>query len=292
VEIMKILITGGAGNLGKALAAELRGEEHGLHIFDLPHSDFSFYEGWEDARVFKGDILDPASVRVALDGVDMLFHLAAILPPASEVDKQQTLRVNVDGTRVLLEALSIDPAPCIVFASSVSVYGDTSRMREPVGVDHPVNPNDWYAESKVACERLLHESGHPYVNLRISGIAIPEFLDPPEPWPFMGDQRIELMPMSDLVHVLASLVAYERALNKTLIIAGGPTWQVTGEHYVRRWGEIMEIPFEEMSFQESPGWLNWYDTAESQKILNYQKTSLEDFFGELQTAVAEALSED
>jgi len=52
----------------------------------------------------------------------------------------------------------------------------------------------------------------------------------------------------------------------------------------------MEIPLEEMGFMDRPGWLNWYDTGESQSLLNYQKTSLDAFFKQLQGAVEEALA--
>ncbi len=287
----EILITGGAGNLGRKLALSLREGGHGLRLMDLPSCDFSFFDGWENTRLFRGDILDPDSLSEGLAGVDVVYHLAAILPPDSEIDRDRTFQVNVDGTRNLLEACaSSGMAPRIVFASSVSVYGDTSQSSEIIGIEHPVNPNDLYAMSKVECERILMESSLPYVNLRISAIAIPEFLDPPEPWPFTSEQRIELVVLADLVEAMVSLVENESASGRTLIIAGGPTWQVHGESYVRRWGEIMEIPMEEMSFQDSAGWLNWYDTEESQKLLNYQRTSLEVFFQQLKGAVDEAMA--
>lgn len=287
----EILITGGAGNFGRGLAEALRAQGHALRILDLPSCDFSFFDGWEDTRVLPGDILDTASLQQALDGVDWLLHLAAILPPASEVDRNRTFRVNVDGTRSVLEACaSLRKPPRLVFASSISVYGDTTAHTDLIGADHPVAPTDIYAESKAVSEKDLKASGLPYVNLRISAISIPAFLDPPEPWPFQPAQRIELVALSDLVTAMVSLVGVEEALGRTLIIAGGPTWRVTGEAYVRRWGEIMEIPFEEMRFLDRPGWLNWYDTSESQRLLGYQKTPLDAFFQQLEAAVAEALA--
>ena len=81
----EILITGGAGNFGRGLAEALREQGHALRILDLPSCDFSFFDGWEKTRVLPGDIMDTASLKETLEGVDWLFHLAAILPPAAEV---------------------------------------------------------------------------------------------------------------------------------------------------------------------------------------------------------------
>lgn len=287
----EILITGGAGNFGRSLAYALREKGHGIRIFDLPSCNFDFFKGWEHARICTGDILEPASIGEALDGVELIYHLAAILPPTSEVDRVKTFQVNVDGTRNLLEAcVSSGLTPRIIFSSSVSVYGDTHGEKELIKADHPVNPNDLYAESKVQAEQVLMASGLPFVNLRISGIVIPAFLDPPEPWPFMRDQRIELLTLGDLIHAMVNVVEIDSAPNSTLLLAGGKSWQVTGEDYVRRWGEIMDIPLEEMGFMDRPGWLNWYDTSESQALLKYQRTSLDTFFRELEIAVEEALA--
>lgn len=287
----EILITGGAGNLGRSLARALRDLGHGLRIVDLPSCDFGFFDGWGETRIFAGDILDRGFLRKAVDGVDRIVHLAAILPPASEVNRERTFRVNVEGTQSLLDAASLASSrlPTVIFASSVSVYGDTSRFEGRIGPDYPVGPNDWYAQSKVEAEEILKSSGVPYVNLRISAIVIPAFLDPPEPWPFKREQRIELVALSDLVRAMVRLAGMEKAAGRNLIVAGGQSWQMTGGEYVRAWGDIMDIPLEEMSFLDRPGWLNWYDTRESQALLGYQETALEDFLTELKAAVVEAL---
>jgi len=288
----EILITGGAGNLGRSLAEALRREGHGLRIQNLSSCDFSFFEGWERTRILPGDILDRGFLREALEGVDWIFHLAAILPPASEKDRERTFRVNVEGTRSLLDAAASasSGSPTLALASSVSVYGDTSPHEGLITPDRPARPNDIYAQSKAEAEALVLASGLPFVNLRISAVVIPAFLDPPEPWPFTRQQRIELVPLSDLVIAMARMAGREDLAGRTLILAGGPAWQVRGEDYVRRWGDIMDIPLEEMSFLDRPGWLNWYDTGESQALLEYQQTTLDAFFEELAAVVAEALA--
>jgi nucleoside-diphosphate-sugar epimerase len=286
----KILITGGAGNFGRSLACALKDRNVDLRLLDLPSCDFSFCEDWPNARAIPADILQPASLKDALNGVDLVYHLAAILPPASEQNRELTFRVNVEGTQNLVDACtSTGQISSLIFASSVSVYGNTSQEKELIKADHPINPFDWYAESKVKAEQVLMDSGIPFVNLRISGIVIPAFLDPPEPWAYMSDQRIELLSLGDLIKALVNLEGLKKAKGQTLLMAGGSSWQVTGEEYVRRWGEIMEIPLKEMSFMDQPGWLNWYDTSKSQTLLNYQQTSIDAFYGELKQAVQEAL---
>jgi UDP-glucose 4-epimerase len=287
----EILITGGAGNFGRTLAQAFKRQGHGLRILDLPSCDFSLFDDWENTRIIPGDILDPGSLKEHLEGADWVFHLAAILPPVSETNREITFKVNVDGTRSLLDACaSLSKVPKVVFASSISVYGDTTGEEGVIGPDHPVKPTDWYAESKVEAEKILFTSGLPYVNLRISAIVIPAFLDPPEPWSFQNDQKIELVTLGDLVEAMTSLERLEKALNRTLIISGGEKWQMTGESYVNRWCEIMEIPTEEMIYMDRPGWLNWYDSIQSQGLLEYQNTTPEAFFKDLEAAVVEALA--
>ncbi|MFO7963602.1 MAG: NAD(P)-dependent oxidoreductase [Desulfobacterales bacterium] len=286
-----ILITGGAGSFGRMLAAMLKDQGHHLRIFDLPSCDYDVFDGWENTTIHRGDILAPESLKNAVNGVDLVFHLAAVLPPGSEVDRERTFMINVEGTRVLLNACSqTSNPPDVVFTSSVHVYGDSDGSERPIGPDDPPRPKDWYAQSKVEAEKILFGSNLNFVNLRISGVVIPAFLDPPEPWAFQKDQKIELICLKDLATAMAALPGKTEAFGKTLILAGGKSWQVTGREYVSRWGEIMEIPLDEMHFLDHPGWFTWYDTHESQRILAYQNTTLDDFFTELEKAVQEALS--
>ena len=85
-----ILITGGAGSVGRQLASMFLEEERRVRIFDLPFMDFTGLDEDPNVEVYKGDITDPKSVSKAAEGISGVLHLAAILPPNSEKDKEFT----------------------------------------------------------------------------------------------------------------------------------------------------------------------------------------------------------
>ena len=79
-----ILITGGAGSVGRSLVALCRANNHTVRVFDLPVCDFTGLEGEAGIEVVKGDITQAATVEQAVQGVAAVMHLAALLPPVSE----------------------------------------------------------------------------------------------------------------------------------------------------------------------------------------------------------------
>jgi nucleoside-diphosphate-sugar epimerase len=258
---------------------------------DIEAADFSPFEDEDDFEIIKGDIRDAALIERSVDGCSAVFHLAAILPPVSEENRALTTAVNVDGTRVLIEACRKAGSIPLIFSSSVSTYGDTSGEEPPIRVDHEQKALNIYPESKIEAEKLVREADLPYVILRIAGIAVPAFLDPPDPWPFTPEQRVEFVALNDLVTAMVNLVDNSAAHGKIFNLAGGKSWQVLGKEYARRYCETLEIAFESQTYYEKPGWLDWYDTAESRAILSYQNTSFDDFHAMLRAAMEEALGE-
>ena len=131
---MHVVITGGAGFIGKKLASALlqrgaletaagRQAIERLTLFDVAHATGLP----EDPRLAStaGDITDLAEVHQAIgDDVGGVFHLAAIVSANAEEDFDLGMRVNLEGTRNVLEACRALPRPArLVFASSVAVYG-------------------------------------------------------------------------------------------------------------------------------------------------------------------------
>lgn len=287
-----ILITGGAGSVGRQLAGMFLAEGRPVRIFDLPFMDFSGLEGEANVEVVKGDITEKVAVEKAVDNVGGVLHLAALLPPNSERDRDKTFAVNVEGTRNISESLkSQQSGATLVFTSSISTYGDTSKEPDSIKINQPQNAIDIYAESKIAGEQILIRSGVNFVILRIASIAVPAFLEPPEPWPFTPDQRVEMVHRDDVADAIKSAVDTEEAVGNVFNIAGGSTWRLTGRDYVRDFFNFMGAPVEMAIYREKPGWNDWYDTVESQKILNYQNRSYAYYSGEMKAIVEEMMAE-
>ena len=288
-----ILITGGAGSVGRQLVEMFATDGRPVRVFDLPTMDFSGLEGREGVEIVRGDIADADGVHAAIAGAGAVLHLAAILPPNSERDRSLTFRVNVDGTRNIIAGMErANPDARLVFTSSISTYGDTSADEPPIRASRAQSAIDIYADSKIAGERLIAESRLTNaVVLRIAGIAVPAFLAPPDPWPFMADQRVEMVHRDDVADALHAAAAAPDAGGKTLNIAGGPTWQLRGRDYARDFYEIMGAPIELATYRESPGWMDWYDTEESQRILACQNRSYQHYLDEMRAIVQAMMGE-
>ena len=288
-----VLITGGAGSVGRQLVEMFTAAGQPVRIFDLPTMDFSGLEGRSGAEIIQGDITDANCVRDAVDGASAVLHLAALLPPGSERDRDLTFRVNVGGTGNVLSAMeAVNPDARLVFTSSISTYGDTSADDPPVRVSHSQSAIDVYADSKIEGERLIADSSlQNSVVLRIAAIAVPAFLEPPTPWPFMEKQRVEMVHRDDAADALFASATALEAGGRVLNVGGGPTWQLRGRDYVRDFFDVMGAPVEMASYRETPGWMDWYDTEESQRILGYQNRSYQHYLGEMR-AIIQAMMEE
>ncbi len=126
-----ILISGGAGFIGSHLTMELLQHGYQVRILDSltprVHGPERRRPDHLDRRaeVFVGDIRDPHCVQEALDGIDAVIHLAAVVGDRSSMYRiEKYMSVNTAGTAVLLEALLDHPVERLVVASSSAVYGE------------------------------------------------------------------------------------------------------------------------------------------------------------------------
>ena len=229
---MKVLVTGALGNIGFSTVEALLVEGHDVVAFDLESRRARQLASGFDGRVqfVWGDITNPESLRFALDGVDAVIHLAAIIPPATERAPGLAQKVNVDATRSLIAEMEASPtASRLVFASSVGIFGDVQDREPPLRVDTPVCPTDEYGRHKVACEQAIRQSRLRWSILRLAAVT-PIHLQAQDPsimFEFSPDARFEFLHPADAGIAFARAVACEESIGETLYIAGGASCRMT-----------------------------------------------------------------
>lgn len=178
---MRILVTGGAGFIGSHFSEHLLASGHELVVLDrfdellyaasIKEQNLESLMGQPGFSLVRGDILDADLVEslFAGHGFSALVHLAALAGVRPSISRPaEYMRVNVEGTAVLLEAARRHGVEKVVVASSSSVYGTVteppSREEDLAAADAPVSP---YAASKRATE-LLCQTWHQLYGLPIT----------------------------------------------------------------------------------------------------------------------------
>lgn len=178
---MKIVITGGSGFIGRRLAARLlqRDDIEGLTLFDVqPYRGTPFRDG----RVTEvtGDISDESTVEKLIAAeTSSVFHLGAVVSAGAEADFDLGMRVNLDGTRNVLEACrKLSRAPRLVFGSSEAVYG--GNLPAVIDDETPLYPQTSYGTQKACGELLISDySRKGFVDGR--SLRFPTIIVRPEP---------------------------------------------------------------------------------------------------------------
>jgi D-erythronate 2-dehydrogenase len=155
---MRIVITGGCGFLGRRVAIRFleQGQVDELVLFDNTAPALPLPED-KRVSIITGDIADRDTVaRLIAPGTDAVFHLAAIVSGEAEADIDLGYRVNLDGTRAVLDACrALGTAPKVIFASSLAVYG--GALPPEVGDDTALTPQTSYGTQKALGELLVND---------------------------------------------------------------------------------------------------------------------------------------
>ena len=155
---MRVVITGGCGFLGQRVALQLlaRGDVDELVLFDNAPPALPLPDN-KRLSVVTGDIADREAVRrVISPGTHSVFHLAAVVSGQAEADTDLGYRVNLDGTRAVLDACrALGTCPRVVFASSLAVYG--GALPPAVGDDTQLTPQTSYGTQKAIGELLVND---------------------------------------------------------------------------------------------------------------------------------------
>ena len=161
----RVLVTGADGFIGSHLVERLTGEGARVRAFVLYNSFNS--RGWIDTlpesvtgglETYAGDVRDPAAVKSAMEGCDVVFHLAALISiPFSYVAPANYVATNVTGTLNVLQAAKELRTPRLLVTSTSEVYGTARYV--PIDENHPLQGQSPYSATKIGAEKLA-ESFH------------------------------------------------------------------------------------------------------------------------------------
>ena len=290
----KILITGGAGGLGKYFTRMFVKDGWSVRVFDLPTpaNKQTFPKPENNIEPFWGDITNKENVFDAVKGMDAVLHMAALIVPATENNPQLAHNVNVGGTQLVTQAAQqesekrADPLR-LMFSSSVTVYGVTNHETPPITKDHPLNPVDNYNGTKILAEEIIRNSGLPWTIFRFAAtlylkIRKGDFgqmrMIPP-------DNRIEIAHLFDVADGIINSLKTDEAKHKIFVMGGGKDCQLLYRDQIKMMFKLLGFPDPDWKkFTDKPFYLDWYDTTEEQRILKFQKRKYADYLEDFKKA--------
>lgn len=156
----KVLVTGADGFIGSHLTENLLEKGYEVKAFTL-YNSFNTW-GWLDSlpkekldqiEIFCGDVRDPNGVREAMRGVDMVFHLAALIAiPFSYHSPDSYVDTNIKGTLNVLQAARELETERVLVTSTSEVYGTAQYV--PIDEKHPFQGQSPYSATKIGADRL------------------------------------------------------------------------------------------------------------------------------------------
>ena len=157
---MKVLVTGGAGFIGKHLVSFLLKKNYTVTIFDnfsnsTKESISHFIQ--MGVNVIEGDIINSLDIQDASKNHDIVIHLAAKISVSESIDNpSEVFQVNVDGTKNVLASCEKNHVKKLIAASSAAVYGEGNQDVN-LTEETKMNPISPYGESKVMMEEIIRQ---------------------------------------------------------------------------------------------------------------------------------------
>lgn len=291
-----VLVTGAFGNIGSRVVRHLLRAGHRVVAVDLetPKTQAIATTFGNSIELIWGNICDPTLWPKALMGVDVVVHMAAIIPPAADRNPELAIAVNQTATLELLKSMKASAtAKRLVFASSMTVAGHEQHRRSPpLKVQDEMQPTDLYGKTKAECERCIRGSALNWTILRVAAC-------PPSEMSFSSgagsidvifdtspNGRIEVVHNDDAALAFANAVDCDAAIGKILFVGGGESCRSYAlDFYNRVLGAAGLGPLRSSAFRPGPPYFygDWLDTEESQQLLAFQRHGIDDIVAELKT---------
>lgn len=290
----KILLTGASGTVGKEVFKELlsRTKKYEVSLFlrGSPKNKKLIKPYLDKVKIFWGALQNFEEVKEAVNGQNVVLHLAAALPDVGLKNPEILISTNIDGIRNVINAMSSQPIkPKLIYTSSVAVYGD--RRKNPIiKLSDPIdiNSEDLYTTTKLKAENLIKESKLEYCIFRVSYVvAIDVIRLRPVMFFIPLDTFVETIHAKDVGLALVNAIDSNEIWNNTFNLGGGKKCQIS---YIDNMNDMFEIMgfgrgfLPEEAFSKSHSHCGFFDDQETnyiQSVLRFQNFTLEDFYEEV-----------
>jgi nucleoside-diphosphate-sugar epimerase len=289
----RVLVTGACGNIGANAVDLLVERGYAVRAVDLdtPAGRKKAARWGDRVEMRFGSICNEAVVREAVTGMNHVIHLAAMVPPSTDVDQAPGYAVNVVATRSIIAACEAEPTPPrLTFTSTAAIWGRNDEVDRPRRADEEISPSDNYSRQKAECEATLRSSSLDFVIFRI---AMTPPVEPGALSPFVfdmhPDMRVEFTHPKDQALGIVNSLVVDAIAGRTLCLGGG-------EHNRYRYRDFMNMAFGAMGFPPLPRsafgdalfLTDWVDSEESQAILDYQRRDAAQYFEEVSAELGAA----
>ncbi len=284
---MRILVTGGAGGIGSIVAKKLIRKGEKVFVFDLKNNkNLNFANKNKNINFIWGDIRKFEDIKKAIKNIDLVIHIAFVLQPESEIDTKYSRDVNVNGTKNLIDSINEEnPKIKLIFISSTTIYGITKDEKPPILKEHEIKPVVEYSRHKAECEAIIKKNIKNFVILRFSEVGHFQFSwsDFEYMYRLPYNQRTEFLHAEDAATAIINSIYSNKVLRKILVISGGKQNQF---YHYDRIKLVYNVayglnPPPKKKFTNKPYPLDWYDTSESQNLLNYQSKTIYDYANDI-----------
>lgn len=290
---MKVLLTGACGAVGHHAIPILIDQGHEVTVFELKSKKniAQLKKYMNRIKIIYGNITDRKAIFDACRNQDAVIHLAGIIPPLADSKPKLTYEVNFEGTKNIVDAIKQNDHGFLMFASSISVYGD--RVEDyHIKVSDPIqfSQDDYYAYVKKMTEDMIINSGIEHTIFRLTAI-----MDTPRIDPLMFhmplDTKIEIASARDTARAFVSgLNKFEQLKGRIYNLGGGESCRCTYRDLLKNCFTIYGLNYkylDEKAFANRNFHCGYYmDGDELNDIISFRQDSLESYYDYLRGHVS------
>jgi len=300
---MKVLLTGATGNMGREGLRQINEnrDKYKVVVFALPTKKdkklLARYRNDDRVSVIWGDLTNYEEVKSAVETVDIVLHVGALVSPMADRMPELAWKINFGGTKNIVDAILSRPDSDKVKLVYVGTVAETGNRAAPYHwgrVGDPVlpSPYDYYALSKIAAERYVIESGLKYwVSVRQTGIMHKNIIKMNDGIGYHQplNNHLEWVSAGDSGKLLLNICSGEipeEFWGNVYNIGGGESCRLTAYQFTDKMYKMMGVDFREL---EDPNWYalrnfhgQWYyDSDKLNDFLNFRAESVDDVVREI-----------